>query len=48
MKSQTVTSYFGIDKKVFATTGAYDAVVNVDTKVFIHPLLLRGTTAPEL
>jgi hypothetical protein len=42
------TDYFGIDKAAFAKTGAFDLIVNRDTKLMIDPKLLSKTTAPEL
>lgn len=44
----TVSQQYKIDPKAFAQTGAFDAILDVDSKLFIDPHLLRRTTAPEL
>ena len=44
----SVTSYFDIDPDDFEKTGAFDSVLNVDTRLFIDPFLLPYTSVPEL
>jgi hypothetical protein len=44
----SVTEYLAIDKKKFNKTGALDAALDVDTKLFIDPHLLESTQAPQL
>lgn len=43
-----VTDFLGIDKKTFDATGALDTILDVDTKLYISPLLLRHSTLPEI
>ena len=45
---KSVTQFLQIDKKAFRQTGAFDTLLDVDTRLFIDPLLLRNTAAPEL
>lgn len=45
---QSISAYLDIPARDFAATGAFDAVLEVDSKLFIDPHLLRFTTAPEL
>ncbi|MDB0566913.1 hypothetical protein AB6Q13_07670 [Ralstonia solanacearum] len=42
------TDCFGIPKKNFDDTGAFDPVLSVDTRLFIDPSLLRRSATPEL
>lgn len=42
------TAYFGVDPAVLDQSGAMDPLLNVDTKLFIDPLLLRDSSAPEV
>ncbi|WP_162909595.1 hypothetical protein [Aggregatilinea lenta] len=44
----SVSDYLGIDAEEFAQTGAFDAILDVDAKLFIDPHLLKDTSAPEL
>lgn len=44
----SITQYLGLDKSAFDATGALDAILDVDTRLFIDPSLLRSTSAPEL
>ena len=44
----SVTEYFNIDPVEFKKTGAFDTILNVDTRLFIDPFLLPHTSAPEL
>jgi len=41
------TDKFGLDKKTFQSTGAFDTILNVDSRFFIDPALLEGCTIPE-
>ncbi len=43
----SITEEFGIDPSAFADTGAFDALLDIDTLLFIDPALLKGTTTPE-
>jgi hypothetical protein len=45
---KSVTQLLKIDKRMFAKTGALDAILDVDTRLFIDPMLIRKTRAPEL
>lgn len=44
----SISEHVGIDPEVFAETGAFDAILDIDSKLFIDPHLLQATTAPEL
>lgn len=44
----SVSDYLEVERKVFEATGAFDAILDVDTQLFIDPYLLRYTEAPEL
>lgn len=46
--AQSISNYLNISPRDFAATGAFDAVLEVDSKLFIDPHLLKYTTAPEL
>lgn len=46
--SQSFADYYGIDPTFFDATGALDPILDVDTRLFIDPALLRVTTVPEL
>ncbi len=45
---QTVSQFIGVTPEEFAKTGALDAVLDVDSKLFIDPHLLQSTKAKEL
>src|SRR5450759_1872856 len=45
---KSVTQALKISKKAFARTGALNTILDVDTRLFIDPLLLRDTRIPEL
>jgi hypothetical protein len=45
---KSVTQLLKINKKAFTATGALDTILDVDTRLFIDPLLLRDTEIPEL
>ncbi len=44
----SISDHFGINYAAFDATGALDAVLDVDSKLFIDPFLLKGVEAPEL
>lgn len=44
----SISEQVGIDPEVFAKTGAFDAILDIDSKLFIDPHLLQATDAPEL
>lgn len=46
--SRSISEFIGVSHERFAETGAFDAVLNVDSRFYIHPLLLQNTAAPEL
>lgn len=43
----SVSDHVGVPPSKFARTGAFDAVLDVDSLLFIDPLLLRKTRVPE-
>lgn len=45
--SQSFADYYGIDEATFEATGALDPILDVDTRLFIDPALLRATESPE-
>jgi hypothetical protein len=44
----SVTEYVKVDPHTFEATGAFDAILDVDSRLFIDPHLLRVTDASEL
>jgi hypothetical protein len=46
--SLTFTKHFHIPETKFASTGALDVVLNLDTRLFIDPLLLASSTQAEM
>jgi len=42
------TAHFAIDSAVLEAAGAFDPLLNVDTKLFIDPLLLGSSTVQEV
>ncbi|HEX8283257.1 MAG TPA: hypothetical protein VF588_07870 [Pyrinomonadaceae bacterium] len=44
----SISEHVGIVPEVFAQTGAFDAILDIDSKLFIDPHLLQATTTPEL
>ncbi|MGH9424975.1 MAG: hypothetical protein ACRD2L_01520, partial [Terriglobia bacterium] len=44
----SITEVFGIDKEHFDATGALDALLDVDTGLFVDPHLLDAVNIPEL
>jgi hypothetical protein len=44
---QSVSQHLKIDKGAFEATGAFDAILDVDTRLFIDPKLLRVTEVLE-
>src|SRR4051812_7159903 len=43
----SVSQHLKIDKTAFDATGAFDAILDIDTRLFIDPKLLRVTNVPE-
>lgn len=46
--AQSFADFYKVDPTLFATTGALDPILGVDTRLFIDPSFLRLTTTPEL
>lgn len=46
--SLSLADYYGVDELVFEATGALDPILDVDTRLFIDPALLRIAETPEL
>ncbi len=44
----TVSQQLGITRAEFDKTGAFDTVLDLDSRLFIHPQLLRKTAAPYM
>lgn len=44
----TISNHIGIDSKTFAKTGAFDSILDIDSKLFIDPHLLENCKVPEL
>jgi len=44
---KSVCKHFKLDAKKFDATGAFDALLDWDTKLFVDPFLLKGATTPE-
>lgn len=44
----SISEHIGVAPHSFALTGALDAILDVDSKLFIDPHLLKSTQAPEL
>ena len=44
----SVTDQFKLDKARFDRTGAFDSILDMDTRLFIDPFLLPHTSATEL
>jgi hypothetical protein len=42
-----ISSCLGIDSKLFKETGVFDAILGVDTRLFLDPFLLKKTKIPE-
>lgn len=42
-----LSEYLGIEREAFSKIGIFDAVIGVDTKLFVDPLLLNKTGVPE-
>ena len=47
-KLATISTEFGIPKKKLAELGIVDVCLNIDTKLFIDPTLLTGSSHPEI
>jgi hypothetical protein len=43
-----VTDYLSLDRELFNATGAFNTILDVDTKLYISPLLLHRIDIPEL
>lgn len=43
-----ITDYLQLDKRLFNATGAFDTILDVDTKLYISPLLIHRIDIPEL
>lgn len=48
VKPVRFTDHFGISEKALKKTGAFNVTLNVDTKLFIDPLLLVDSKHPEM
>ena len=44
---KAVTEYFNLDTDQFEATGAFDTMVDWDTKLFVDPFLLKDISTPE-
>ena len=44
----SVSQFVGVSAKSFDQTGAFDAILDVDSRLFIDPHLLPASSAPEL
>jgi hypothetical protein len=44
----SITDHFHLNKEAFGRSGAFDAILDEDTPLFINPSLLKKTTIPEL
>ena len=45
---KSLSDYLGIDPKDFAETGAFDAILDVDSLLFIDPHLIASSSASEI
>lgn len=45
---RSISDFIGVDDERFGATGAFDAILEVDSRFFIEPALLKRTSAPEL
>lgn len=45
---RSISDFIGADAEQFASSGAFDAVLEVDSRFYIDPTLLKRTKAPEL
>lgn len=43
----SVTNYFNLDRKIFENTGAFDALLDWDTLLFVDPYLLKDAQTAE-
>ena len=39
----TITDYLGIEKQKFDDLGAYDSFLDINSKLFVSPMLLKRT-----
>jgi len=44
---QTISEFIGVSPVVFKDTGAFDAILEIDSRFYIEPLLLKSTEAAE-
>jgi len=44
----SITQEFNINPEIFYSTGAFNAILDIDSNFFIHPDLLKTTKIPEL
>ena len=47
-KPVALSTLLGVEPVALDTAGAFDAVLNVDSPLFVDPALLRDTDVPEL
>lgn len=45
---QSVSDFMKVQPETFGATGAFDAILDVDSLLFIDPHLLRSSSAPEI
>ena len=46
--AKSISEYLKVEPAMFQETGAFDAVLDVDSRFYVDPLLLRLSKAPEL
>jgi len=46
--TKTISEFVGVDSDIFEATGAFDAILEVDSKFYIDPALLKNSNAPEI
>ena len=46
--SISLADFYKIDEDLFEASGAFDPILNIDTRLFIDPALLRGVSTEEL
>jgi hypothetical protein len=46
--AKSVSDHLAIEAERFAATGAFDAILDVDSLLFIDPHLLSSSSAPEI
>jgi len=45
---KSISDHIGVSAQSFAATGAFDAILDVDSLLFIDPHLLSSSSAPEV